>query len=49
MKYLYIPGCFLIALFLPHLTAESVNTVMQVILQIAFVFAGVIGFCTFND
>ena len=49
MGILYIIGGALIALMLPHLTSDSVGVVEQVILQIAFIAIGFLGFKTFQD
>jgi hypothetical protein len=48
MDVLYLIGCFLISLFLPHLTHESVAIGYQVVLQIAFIVVGLVGYRTFN-
>jgi hypothetical protein len=48
MDVSYLIGCCLIALFLPHLTDESVAIGHQVLLQVAFISVGLIGYKTFN-
>ena len=49
MGMLYIIGSVIIALMLPHLTSDSVGVMEQVLLQIAFVAIGFVGFNTFED
>ena len=49
MDKLYLIVCGLIALFLPHLTHESVSTVAQVLLQFGFIGIGWFGFKTFSE
>ena len=48
MAYIYLIGGFVIAVFLPHLTASSVSTSEQVFFQILFVLSGIVGFYTFK-
>jgi len=49
MDYLYIIVCFLIALFLPHLTIDSVSVGAQILLQVAFIIVGIVGFRAFSE
>ena len=49
VDYLYLAGCVLFAAVLPHLTDPEVSIPSQIILQIAFLLIGVIGFKTFSD
>tara|TARA_R100000951_G_C2648580_1_gene183517 strand:+ start:1761 stop:1910 length:150 start_codon:yes stop_codon:yes gene_type:complete len=48
MGILYLISGALIALILPHLTSDSVGVIEQVILQIAFIAIGFLGFKTFE-
>jgi len=48
MANVYLIGCFIIALMVPHVSAESVGTTFEVIFQIGFVLAGLCGFKTFS-
>jgi hypothetical protein len=48
MDVLYSIGCFLISLFLPHLTQDTLPIGDQVVFQISFIVIGLIGYRTFN-
>ncbi len=48
MANLYLTMCFIIALMVPHVSAESAGTTFEIIFQIGFVLAGLWGFKTFS-
>ena len=49
MKEAYLVLCFIIALIVPHVSAESVGTTYEILLQIGFVLTGLYGFKVFSE